>query len=346
METKYKLTGYSHTGGCAAKLPPDMLESILKDMEIKGFDSNLITGNANNEDAAVYRLNDSQAIISTVDFFPPMVDDPYIYGQIAAANALSDVYAMGGRPILALNLLCTPCGIERDCIRRILEGAASKVSEAGAVTGGGHSIADKEIKFGLSVNGLVDVNKIWTNSGLRPGDSLVLTKPLGAGIYSVALRGGLLSEKATEEMITNMTRLNKKAKEVAEGFEVHGCTDITGFGLILHALEMAKASEVCIQIEHNRLPLMSDVVSHTRNGMLPAATYTNENMMKQNRVSYNGIPGEYIDIMLAPETSGGLLLGMERREADEYVKTLSQSGIACAIIGEVTELADNYIYVI
>lgn len=348
MDHKYKLTQLSSSGGCAAKVPADILSRLLKGMPSNKGDNatKLLVGNNTNDDAAVYKINNEQAIIETVDFFPPVVDDPYIFGQIAAANALSDVYAMGGIPILAVNLLTFPCSLDEECVSLILKGGADKVIESGAVIGGGHSITDKEPKYGLAVTGIVAPDKIWTNSNAKVGDVLVFTKKLGVGIYSVAMRADLLSGEDENVVVEQMTRLNKNAAMIGLQYNVNACTDVTGFGLICHGAEMAKGSDVTIKFYVDKLPLFDRAIEFAKMGIIPAGAYGNRRMMESVSVYIeDNIPTEYEDIMLDPQTSGGLLLSMPYEDALEYVHKMEEVGEEAYIIGEVCVKCDNFVEV-
>ena len=238
-DEEVRLTQLSGTAGCAAKIGPGTLAGILESLP-KFEDPNLMVGIETSDDGAIYRVNDEVALIQTLDFFTPVVDDPYTFGQVAAANALSDIYAMGGEPKVALNIVAWPNCVNPRFLGEILRGGADKVKEAGAVLAGGHSIQDQEPKYGLSVTGFVHPDKIFKNSGAKPGDVLILTKPLGTGIVNTAVKADMASERAKEEVIRVMTTLNQKAKRVIEHYPVHACTDVTGFGLAGHSVEMAE----------------------------------------------------------------------------------------------------------
>ena len=247
MGVGVKLTEFSKSAGCAAKIGPGVLAEVVGRLP-SAVDENLIVGVETADDAAVYRVSDEVALIQTVDFFPPMVDDPYTFGQIAAANALSDVYAIGGEPRLALNVVAFPNCLGAEVLGEILAGGASKVQEAGAVLAGGHSINDEEPKYGLCVSGFVHPDRIWKNGGAQAGDVLLLTKPLGVGLINTAVKAGMASAEAEKKAVESMSCLNKMAMEVLREAEVHSCTDVTGFGLTGHALETARASKASLVI--------------------------------------------------------------------------------------------------
>jgi selenide, water dikinase len=302
------------------------------------FDSNVLTGIEGSEDAGVYKLSDDLALVQTIDFFTPIVDDPRLFGKAAAANSLSDVYAMGGRPVTAMNVVCFPIrklGLET--LRNILEGGLEILREAGVALVGGHSVEDDEPKYGLSVTGLVHPDKIMTNSGLRPGDKLVLTKALGTGIIATALKGGLASPKSIQTMVDSMCTLNKTASEVAESFGVKACTDVTGFGLAGHLVEMARASKCRVRIRSYSVPVLEGVLEAASMGLIPAGAHANREHFS-NWITVDGkVPLERSDIMFDPQTSGGLLIGIDSAQAKALVAMLVSKGVApVAEIGEVT----------
>lgn len=345
-DEQVKLTQMTRAAGCAAKIGPGTLADILSGLP--GFvDPNLLVGIETSDDAAIYRLTDELALIQTLDFFPPMVDDPYLFGQIAAANALSDIYAMGGEPRLALNIVAWPNCVNPRFLGDILRGGADKVKEAGAVLAGGHSIQDDVPKYGLSVSGLVHPAAFWKNSGARPGDVLILTKPLGTGIVNTAIKAGMASETAKQEVIRVMTTLNKTAKEVAGSFTIHSCTDVTGFGLAGHTLEMAQGSDVTIEINTAALPIQPEAVTYASMGLIPEGAYKNRSYVG-DAVSINGIDEAVQDIFFDPQTSGGLLFCVPEAEAADMMAALGAAGIGsdCAIIGRVKEIQEAMIELI
>lgn len=301
----------------------------------------LLVGTETSDDAAVYQVSKELAIIQTVDFFTPVVDDPYLFGQIAAANALSDVYAMGGEPKLALNLAAFPNCLDIEILGEILRGGADKVMEAGAVLAGGHTISDEEPKYGLCVTGFVHPENMWKNYGARPGDSLILTKPLGSGIISTAVKGELASEEELREAVKVMTTLNKYARDLAANFSVHSCTDITGFGLAGHAMEMAKGSEATLVIETEKLPVLPGVQEYAEMGLIPAGAYRNREFLESGMESRT--EGWREDVLFDPQTSGGLLLAVPQKEAPELMKLLFGLELPSAVIGEVTGKQEKYL---
>lgn len=303
----------------------------------KEEDSKLLVGLETSDDAAVYQIDENTGLIQTVDFFTPIVDDPYLFGQIAAANALSDIYAMGGKPLMALNLVAFPsCSLSLDVLAEILKGGGEKVREAGAVLAGGHTIEDNEPKYGLAVSGLVEPQKIWTNSGAEPGDLLILTKPLGTGIISTALKAEMADDEAVSAATRSMAELNKAAAEAGHKVTVHGCTDITGFGFLGHSMEMAKASKVTIAVYMDKIPLLPLVTDYAAIGLIPAGAYQNMDYLKEQVFIAEEVAVAKRDILFDPQTSGGLLLSLPPEQAKEYLKYFPQ---AC-VVGEVREQED------
>ena len=303
-----------------------------------------MVGIETSDDAAIYKVTDDIAMIQTVDFFTPVVDDPYTFGQIAAANSLSDVYAMGGEPKVALNIVGFPNCLDPEILGEILRGGADKVKEAGAVLVGGHSVQDDEPKYGLSVSGFVHPDKIYRNYGCRPGDVLVLTKQIGSGIINTAVKAEMASEQAKTQAVIVMSSLNKKAKEAAEGFPVNACTDITGFGLLGHCAEMAKASGVTLEIQAKRVPYMQEAADYAKMGLIPAGAYKNrehcESIVDAERVE------EYVtDLMYDPQTSGGLLFSLPECYADEFMNGLKRAKLdtKVSVIGRVLEKEEKLI---
>lgn len=283
-------------------------------------DEKLIVGLGKADDAAVYKIDEDNCVIQTLDFFTPIVDDPYIYGQIAAANSLSDVYSMGGKPVLALNIVCFPNCIDPNVLSKILKGGADKVKEAGAVLAGGHSVDDDEPKYGLSVMGIVKEKNILMNSGAKEGDIIVLSKPLGLGIVNTAIKGNLCSDETYKEAVDIMTALNNKAALAAIELSANACTDITGFGLFGHSVEMADNSEVALEFEMDKIPLISEALEYASMGLIPEGAYKNRNFYK-NKIQYNGFSEELItDICYDPQTSGGLLISIPAKNMKEIEK--------------------------
>lgn len=303
-------------------------------------DNNLIVGIETSDDAAVYKLNEETAIIQTLDFFTPVVDDPYVFGQIAATNSLSDIYAMGGKPTIALNIVCFPTCHPIEVLGEILKGGASKVLEAGAVVVGGHSVDDNEPKYGLSVTGIVHPSKILRNYGCRKGDLLVLTKPLGTGVINTAIKGEIVSEKAYNTAVEVMTELNKYAGEIIAKHNITACTDITGFGLMGHGYEMASASHVTLKLYKDKIPYISEAKEYAAMGLVPAGSYRNRNYLK-DKYLFNNIEGWLADILFDPQTSGGLLVSCDKDTALRIVEEGAGLKFRPVVIGEVIENVEN-----
>jgi selenide,water dikinase len=291
----------------------------------------LLVGGETADDAGVYRLDSEHALVLTVDVLTPVADDPYVFGQIAAANSLSDVYAMGGTPLAALCILGYPVGeIANETIQKVLAGAWDKVREAGAVIAGGHTTKDMELKCGLAVFGLVHPDRILTNAGARAGDALVLTKPLGSGIITTALRAGLAGAAAVEQANATMVELNRAAAEAAVRFEAHSATDVTGFGLLGHSWEMAQASGVNVVIEANRVPLLPGVLDLARQSLFPGGSIKNYEFMKTRADFADSVPAELRMLLCDAQTSGGLLIAVRAARAEELIRRLHASGVSQA----------------
>ncbi len=345
MPTKnVPLTSLVKTSGCAAKIGPGILHQALQQLP-KFNDPNLLVGFDTNDDACVYKINDSIVAIQTVDFFPPMVDDPFIFGQIAASNALSDIYAMGGNPAVAMNLMCFPSCLDITVMQAILEGGYSKVLEAGAVIAGGHSISDPTPKYGLCVTGFANPNDILTNSSAQTGDVLILTKPLGIGIMTTALKAQLLSDSQLKTTIDIMVTLNKYAKEAMYGLEVHACTDITGFSMIGHAYEMALGSNKTIEIHTNSVSKIEGALDFAAIGILPDGMYNNLNYLEDKVIYKNNLTQNMKDLIFDPQTSGGLLVSISEKDAKEYVNHMEAYTSWAKIIGQVVDKKEKAILI-
>jgi selenide,water dikinase len=317
-------------------LPPGDLDKALCGMKFP-TDENLIVGLDRADDAGVYRVSHDLAIIQTVDFFTPIVDDPYWFGQIAAANALSDIYAMGGVPKTAMNLVAFPVkDMDISILRQILQGGLDKMTEAGVVLVGGHSIEDKELKYGLSVTGFVHPDRVVTKGNLKLGDQLILTKPLGTGIINTAIKGGLASPEIIETVTQLMATLNRDAAEVMKDHPVHACTDITGFGFLGHLAEMVKDSGLGVQIQTSRIPILSETLNYTRMGLLPAGAFKNREFYECMVEMAPSVDRLLQDVLFDPQTSGGLLICVQRDNGDGLLRELTEKGIRdAAIVGEV-----------
>jgi selenide,water dikinase len=308
----------------------------------------LLVGIDHLDDAAVYRLTDDIALVQTIDFFTPIVDDPFEFGQIAAANALSDVYAMGGKPLTAMNVVAFPIKkMGQDILKEILKGGYSKIQEAGALLVGGHSIDDSDIKYGLSVTGIVHPKRILTNAHARPGDRLVLTKPLGTGIIATALKGGKASQEALAKITESMTTLNRVASELTVETGVNACTDITGFGFLGHALEMAMASDVGIAIHWQSVPFFPEAEEYASMGMVPGGTGRNREFASCRVELAGTIPDTIMDILYDAQTSGGLLISVEGEKAQGLLERLHSRGVEhAAMVGEVRKAPKGGIVVL
>jgi cysteine desulfurase NifS/selenium donor protein len=336
--TGVRLTEYTRSLGCACKIRPQSLEKILAGLP-EPADANLLVGTETSDDAAVYRISDDLAIVQTVDFIPPVVDDPYAYGAIAAANALSDIYAMGGKPVFALSVVGFPeKALPLEVLREIMRGAADKVSEAGITIAGGHSIEDSEPKFGLVVTGLCHPGRILRNRGAEPGDLLVLTKPLGIGILTTAMKRGYASSEASEEAIRSMSELNRYACELLPGSAVHACTDITGFGLLGHLKGMIAGTEVDAEISYDKVPLLPGVKEYAEAGMVPGGSLSNLDFVSGLTDWGESIGETQKKILADAQTSGGLLLSMPGKDAKKFLAVWPATGRSrAAVIGKVFE---------
>ncbi len=298
---------------------------------------NLIAGFESAEDAGVYKLTDALAIVQTVDYFPPIVDDPHSFGEIAAANALSDVYAMGGKPLTALNIVSFPKKkISIDVLRKILEGGLKKLAEADVTLVGGHSIEDEELKYGLAVTGIIHPDKIIRNKGAKAGESIILTKPIGTGIINTALKAGMASEKTIEIVTLSMKELNRRASEIMKEAGASSATDITGFGLLGHLYEMVRGQDTGMMVELEKVPIFPDVDNFAKTGIVPAGTHSNKKAREEFVVIEKKIEPYFLDILFDAQTSGGLLFTLTREKADGVIEQLKKEGISHAsIIGEV-----------
>ena len=325
-----RLTDYVTSGGCACKIGPHILERVLKSVT-SVTNERVLADMTGADDAGIYKISDTLALVQTLDFFTPVVNDPVLFGKIAAANALSDVYAMGGTPLTAMNIVGFPISlVEQGVLTDVLNGAASIVAESGAAIVGGHSIENKEPIFGMSVTGQVDPNHIWKNKGAQVGDVLVLTKRIGTGIMNNALKADLFPT-GTAQAVASMSTLNRVAAEVAHNFTIHACTDVTGFSLMGHSVEMASASNVTIHIKTYNIPLFDDVIEAAQMGLVPAASYGNRKAITDVQIDAN-LDGVWTDILFDPQTSGGLLFSVPATEGADLVKALRDVGVEGATI--------------
>lgn len=320
-------------GGCTAKLGAGVLSHILEKLPKSKEDPDLLIGFDSKDDAAVYRISDDVAIVQTLDFFPPMVEDPYIFGQIAATNALSDIYAMGGTVKTALNIVCFPEKMDLNILGEIMRGGAEKVQEAGGILAGGHSIADSDVKYGLSVMGVVDPNHIYPNNGGKPGDKLILTKRLGVGIICTANRVNEASPEAMNAAIESMTTLNKYAAQICHEFDIHACTDVTGFSFLGHLHEMMDGRLSC-RIHADKVPVFKEALEYADEFLLTAAGQRNRNHT-EGFVNFKDVPFAMQEVLFDPQTSGGLLIAVSETEADSLVKRLQNIGLPAEIVGEI-----------
>lgn len=336
MESEIKLTKLASCAGCGAKVGAGVLAQLLENIQVHS-DPNLLVGFDKSDDASVYQISSELALVQTLDFFPPIADDPYTFGQIAATNALSDVYAMGGEPKLALNILCVPEDMPKSAVREILRGGYDKVYEAGALITGGHSIFDEEPKYGLSVTGFVHPEKILKNSGAQAGDILLFTKPLGIGVLTAAQKADLLQDAARDRMYALMTTLNRAARDCMVQFRVHACTDVTGFGFLGHCLEMAQGSGVHVALDMAAFDFIPEAVDFARQGILPAGLYRNRHFAEA-QVDAGNIPLHLQDMLFDPQTSGGLLMAVHPEDADKLFAALQNAVPSAQRVGTVRAL--------
>ena len=330
-------------GGCTAKLGAGVLSRILEKLPRGEKDPNLLVGYDSRDDAAVYRVTEDLALVQTVDFFPPMVEDPYTFGQIAAANALSDVYAMGGEVKTALNLVCFPENMDLNVLGEILRGGAEKVAEAGGILAGGHSIADTGVKYGLSVTGLVDSHHLYANDAGQPGDKLLLTKALGVGLLCTAHRVGEAAPEHMAAAISSMTTLNKTAAEISRRYTVHAATDVTGFSFLGHLHEMMGGKLSC-KINARAVPVLPGAEKAADDFLYTAAGQRNRNHTGPF-VRFEGVPFAMEEVLFDPQTSGGLLLAVDPAEASALEKELQSAGLPAKIVGEIVPRTETEITV-
>ncbi|MDO4170826.1 MAG: selenide, water dikinase SelD [Lachnospiraceae bacterium] len=330
-------------GGCTAKLGAGVLSRVLEKLPRGAIDENLLIGYDSKDDAAVYRITDDIAIVQTLDFFPPMVEDPYTFGKIAATNALSDIYAMGGTVKSALNIVCFPETMDLNILGEIMRGGTEKVIEAGGILSGGHSIADSDVKYGLSVMGMIHPDHIYRNDNGQPGDKLILTKRLGVGIICTANRVQEASQKAMEEAIISMTTLNKKASEISQQYEIHACTDVTGFGFLGHLHEMM-GSRLSCRIQADQIPVIEEALAYADEFLLTAAGQKNRNFV-ESYVTFDQVSFAMEEVLFDPQTSGGLLMAVRSDQANDLLAEFIQAGLPARIVGEIIEKTENEIYV-
>ncbi len=342
MGEDIKLTKLASCAGCGAKVGAGVLAKLLSDLPTLQ-DENLLVGFDKSDDAAVYKIKQDLAIVQTLDFFPPIADDPYTFGQIAATNALSDIYAMGGEPKLALNIMCVPKTMPKEAVHEILRGGYEKCAEAGAIICGGHSIYDEEPKYGLSVTGFVHPDKMWKNHGARPGDVLFLTKPIGIGVLTAAQRGDLLEPETHELMIRLMTTLNKSARDVLVNYDVHACTDVTGFSFLGHLYEMCSGSDVSAEIDVSAISLIPEALEYARIGILPEGMYRNRTFAEQ-AVDTGNTELAVCDLLFDPQTSGGLLAAVSEQDAEDVYAALKDRVPCVQRVGRIVRQKEKTIY--
>ena len=334
-ENQVKLTKLAKCAGCGAKVGAGTLAQLLEGIQVHQ-DPNLLVGFDRSDDASVYQISDGLALVQTVDFFPPIADDPYLFGQIAAANALSDVYAMGGEPKLCLNIMAVPDSMPKEAVHEMLRGGYDKVYEAGALITGGHSILDDEPKYGLAVTGFVHPDRVLTNSGARPGDVLLFTKPLGIGVLTTAAKADMASREAIEMAQELMTTLNKSARDIMVNYRVHACTDVTGFGMLGHACEMAQGSGVEIELRTDAVDFIPEAAELAKIGILPEGMYRNR-AFAESAVDAGDTPLWKQDLLYDPQTAGGLLMSVDPADAEELLGELKDAVPSAQRIGEVRE---------
>lgn len=335
MENEVKLTKLANCAGCGAKVGAGVLAQLLDGIKVH-TDPNLLVGFDKSDDASVYKISDELALVQTVDFFPPIADDPYTFGAIAATNALSDVYAMGGEPKLALNIMAIPADMPKEAVHEMLRGGYDKAYEAGAIITGGHSILDPEPKYGLAVTGFVHPDRVLTNSGAKPGDVLFLTKPLGIGILTSAAKAEIASPESIALAQKLMTTLNRGARDVMVKYRVHACTDVTGFGLLGHCTEMAQGSEVEIHLSVGAMDLIPESLEFARMGVLPEGMYRNR-AFAEPHVDGSEVELAVQDMLYDPQTSGGLLIAVDPRDADKMFEELRGAVPSAQRIGTAEE---------
>ena len=349
MENKdnIELLSCALEGGCSAKIPPDLLEKTLFPILKAKTDSNLLSDIDIGDDAGVYKISEDNAIIFTTDFFPPVVAEPYLFGQIAACNSISDIYAMGGEPKIALNITMFPKDDSLNILANILKGGQDKATEAGVLVVGGHTITDATVKYGMAVIGFANPNQITANSKAKDGDIIILTKPLGTGCSLAAMRNGLVKEKDIEDVFKSMKTLNNKACKIMNKYNVKSATDITGFGLIGHAYKMALSSDVCIEISSSKLPLFNKSYEVIDMGCIPGAAFTNMRYVGDNILTDDNADYNLKMLSFDPQTSGGLFICVDKNNAENMLADLWRDGVVNAsIIGKVCKRDKEYIRLI
>ena len=340
METEVKLTKLAACAGCGAKVGAGTLVQMLEGFQTHQ-DEKLLVGYDKSDDASVYQVTEEIALVQTTDFFPPIVDDPFLYGQIAAANALSDVYAMGGEPKLALNIMCIPETMGKETVQEILRGGYDKAYEAGVIITGGHTIHGAEPIYGLAVSGFVHPKKVLKNCGAKPGDCLLLTKPLGIGVLTTAAKAGLVEDEVLQKAYRQMATLNKTARDIMVKYPVHSCTDVTGFGLLGHGYEMAQGSGVTIHLQTEQIPYHKEALELADMGFLPAGAYRNREYASKGVRVKETVSRAMLDLLYDPQTSGGLLIAVPEAQAKACLEELQSQLPSIRFVGYVTEQEEN-----
>ena len=343
MEIEVKLTKLASCAGCGAKVGAGTLAQMLEGFETHS-DPRLLVGYDKSDDASVYKLDNETALVQTTDFFPPIVDDPFLFGQIAAANALSDVYAMGGTPKLALNILCIPECMEDTAVQELLRGGYAKAYEAGVIITGGHTIHGPEPMYGLAVSGFVHPDQVLTNSSARPGDALILTKPLGVGIITTAAKADLVEQPVLDQVYQQMAQLNQTARDIMVQYPVHSCTDVTGFALLGHSYEMAQGSGCSIHLKASQIPFHQEALELADMGFIPAGAYRNRTYAEVGVRETGTVSRAMQDICYDPQTSGGLLIALPQACAADCLAQMQDVLPQAALIGYVTEEQDASVY--
>jgi selenide,water dikinase len=344
-EQKARLTGMVTGGGCAAKLGPVDLSAAVRQLTQARSDPNVIVGYSTMDDAGVYRIDARRAIVQTIDFITPIVDDPFTFGEIAATNAVSDVYAMGGQPLTGLNVVCFPRGSDLTILEEILRGGLAAMERAGVALLGGHSVDDPEIKYGVSVTGMIDPERIWTNSGAKPGDALVLTKAIGVGTITSGLKEGKASDESVRAATESMRTLNKSARDIGQDHDVHACVDVTGFGLLGHLWHIARESKVTVEIASGDVPLLPGALELAREGIGPGGLRRNKAYAGPHTMVDADVEPALADLFYDPQTSGGLLLVVPGNQSAGLVSELRAAGAPAGCIGTVLETSEGAICV-
>lgn len=342
-----RLTEMVSCAGCAAKLGPASLSAAVKGLFANiPPDPNVLVGFGTLDDAGVYKLTETLALVQTVDFFPPMVDDPYLFGEIAAANALSDVYAMGGVPLTALNVTCFPASLDLGILNSILRGGLAKCGEAGVALMGGHTVDDPEIKFGLSVTGTIHPGQIWSNEGAQAGDFLVLTKHIGVGVITMGIKQGAALAESVDAALETMRKLNKSARDAAASVGPNACTDVTGFSLMGHLTQMMRASGTTARIEAEKVPILPGALELARRGVGPGGTGRNKGHFGGHVSLPPGLEPALVELLFDPQTSGGLLLSVAGNKKDALLAALASYGVSASVVGTVGASGGSYVEVV